>query len=453
MDNTTRRTFIQSGAALAVGAGLAGAPAFGQSVNANGRIRVAVVGLRGRGWDLMQAFHQLAGENVELAAVCEIDEAVLSDRIKDFESLSGKRPKTYIDVRKLLEDKSIDAVAHSTPTHWHSLGGIWTCQAGKDAYIEKPISHNIWEGRKLVEAARKYNRIVQHGTQCRSSPVVLEAMQKMRDGLIGNLFMARGVCFKYRGTVGRVKLADVPPGVHYDFWLGPAPWKPFSPQRFHYNWHWHWDYGAGDIGNMGVHQLDLIRMGLNLDTHPSMMQAMGGRYVFDDDRETPNVHSVFYHYPGRNLQVEMAVRGVYTNFEAGMGTELPFRLGAKSDIAGVIFYGSEGYLAIPDYSSYYTFLGLNRTPGPKRVDTEDLMQNLPHLRNFLKAMRSRKPTDLNADVEEGHKSAALSHLGNIAYRVGRGIEFDPKTERLKDEEANAYLSRKYREPYVVPEVV
>lgn len=447
MSPLKRRDLLKASAATA--------PAFlAQGANPNSRIRVAVVGLRGRGWDLLKCFHQLESEeNIELAAVCDVDQNVMRDRLAKYEKLGAKRPETCSDLRKLLENKDIDVVAHSTPTHWHSLGGIWTCQAGKDAYVEKPMSHNIWEGRKLVEAARKYNRMVQHGTQCRSSPVLLEAKQQMREGLIGKLFMARGVCFKYRGTVGRVKLADVPAGIDYDMWLGPAPLRPFSPQRFHYNWHWHWDYGAGDIGNMGVHQLDLIRMGLDLDTHPDRVQAMGGRYVFDDDRETPNVHSVFYSYRGRNLQVEMAVRGAYTNFEALMGTDLPFRLGAKSDIAGVIFYGSEGYLVIPDYTSYYTFLGKERTPGPRRVDTEDLFANLPHIRNFLKAVRSRKHTDLNADVEEGHKSTALSHLGNIAYRTGHEVNFDPIKEQCLEADANALLRRTYRKPYEIPEVV
>jgi predicted dehydrogenase len=253
VEDADRRTLLKTGATAAVSA------AIGKGWNANGRIRAAVVGCRGHGWDLMQCFHSLSQtENVELAALCEVDESILNDRLQKLENLSGRRPQTYTDIRKLLEDKSIDVVAHSTPNHWHVLGAVWTCQAGKDAYVEKPMSHNIWEGRRLVEAARKYNRMVQHGTQCRSSFAILEARQKGREGVIGQPFMARGVCFKYRGTVGRVKEAPVPPGVNYDLWLGPAPRKPFSPQRFHYNWHWHWDYGAGDIGNMGVHQLDLL---------------------------------------------------------------------------------------------------------------------------------------------------------------------------------------------------
>jgi predicted dehydrogenase len=449
MEPSNRRNFLKTGATAAAGVTVA------RALNANSRIRAAVVGCRGRGWDLMKCFHDLSErENVELAALCEVDDNVLNDRLKKLENLSGKRPQTYTDIRKLLEDKSIDVVAHSTPNHWHVLGALWTCQAGKDAYVEKPMSHNIWEGRKLVEAARKYNRMVQHGTQCRSSPAILEAKQKLRDGVIGKLFMARGVCFKYRGTVGRVQEAPVPPGVHYDLWLGPAPLTAFSPQRFHYNWHWHWDYGAGDIGNMGVHQLDLLRMMLDLEPHPTRIHAMGGKYVFDDDRETPNVHTVMYQYEGRNVQVEMAVRGVATNFEADMGTVLPFRLGKSHDIAGVVIYGSEGYMVIPDYTSYYTYLGLNRKAGPKRVDTDDLFANLPHMRNFLQAVRSRKHEELTADVEQGHRSASLSHLGNIAYRVGRTVKFDASTETFPDDpEASQYLRRTYRPPFVVPEKV
>jgi hypothetical protein len=214
----------------------------------------------------------------------------------------------------------------------------------------------------------------------------------------------------------------------------------------------HWDYGVGDIGNMGIHQLDLIRMGLGLEEHPAMVQSMGGKFLYDDYRETPNVHSAFYHYAGRKVQVEMSIRSVPTNLEAGMGTELPFRLGSKDDIAGVIFYGSEGYLVVPDYKSYYTFLGVSRKPGPSRVDTDDLLANLPHIRNFVHAMRTRNHKDLTADVEQGHRSTSLSHLANISYKVGRGLAFDPQSERFSDIEANSYLKRVYREPYVMPEI-
>jgi len=412
MEKLNRRIFI--------GAGMSGLAATQRraAASANDRVRVAVAGIRNRGWQLMQSIQELAGENIELAAVCDIDQSVIGAKLAAFEKLGGKRPQVYTDMRKLLDDRSIDAVFHATPAHWHSLGGVWTCLAGKDAYIEKPMSHNIWEGRQLVNVARREKRMVQHGTQIRSSPVVLEAVQKMREGLIGELFMARGVCFKNKGSLGKLQETATPAGVDYDQWLGPARVRPFSPQRFHTSWYMHWDYGVGDIGNMGIHQLDLVRMGL----------------------------------AGRKLQVEMSIRSLNTNLEAGMGTELPFRLGSKDDIAGVIFYGSEGYLVVPDYKSYYSFLGVGRTPGPKRVDTDDLLANLPHIRNFVKAVRSRNHLDLTADVEEGHRSTSLSHLANISYRLGRGLAFDPRTEQFADAEANAYRKRAYREPYVVPEI-
>jgi predicted dehydrogenase len=446
MEKLNRRVFIGSGIA-----GLAAAQRT-SAASANDRIRVAVVGIRNRGWQLMQSIHELSGENLELAAVCDVDESVIAAKLGAFEKLSGKRLKSYTDMRALLDDHSIDAVFHATPAHWHSLGGVWTCMAGKDAYIEKPMSHSIWEGRQLVNAARREKRIVQHGTQIRSSPVVLEAVQKMREGLIGELFMARGVCFKAKGPLGPVHETATPAGVHYDKWLGPAPLKPFSLQRFHTSWYMHWDYGVGDIGNMGIHQLDLIRMGLGLEEHPAMVQSMGGKFLYNDYRETPNVHSAFYHYAGRKVQVEMSIRSVPTNLEAGMGTELPFRLGSKDDIAGVIFYGSEGYIVVPDYKSYYSFLGVSRKPGPSRVDTDDLLANLPHIRNFVGAMRTRNHADLTADVEQGHRSTSLSHLANISYKVGRGLAFDPHSERFSEEEANSYLKRAYREPYVMPEI-
>src|SRR6266853_1133560 len=241
-----RRDFLKAGATAAAMLQTKNA------VGANDRVRVAVVGLRGRGFDHIKNYHQIP--EVEIAAICDIDENVTRMRLGDLEKLGAPKPKTYVDYRKLLEDKSIDAVSIATPNHWHSLMGIWACQAGKDVYVEKPCSHNIFEGRKLVEASQQYNRIVQHGTNSRSGVAVREAVQKMREGVIGDVYMARGLCFKWRDTIGHTPEEAVPAGVHYDLWTGPAPLQPFTRNHFHYNWHWFWNYGNGEVGNQAIHE-------------------------------------------------------------------------------------------------------------------------------------------------------------------------------------------------------
>ncbi|MEA2260145.1 MAG: hypothetical protein QOJ51_2970, partial [Acidobacteriaceae bacterium] len=252
-------------------------------LGANQRVRVAIIGLRGRGENHIQAYSALP--NVEIAALCDIDDAVMRERLAQVQKL-GFQPKTYTDVRKVLDDKSIDAVSIATPHHWHALMTIWACQAGKDVYVEKPCSHNLWEGRQLVRAVAKYNRIVQHGTQTRSDPEVMGAVKKMQDGLLGDVYLSRGLCFKWRDTIGRTPVSPVPTGVDYNLWTGPAPLLPFTRNHFHYNWHWFWDYGNGDLGNQGIHQLDVARWGLGLG-FPNKISAVGGHFMFDDDQETP----------------------------------------------------------------------------------------------------------------------------------------------------------------------
>jgi len=248
---------------------------------ANDRVRVAVCGLHGRGKDHLDGFSRVP--NVEIAALCDVDENVLRKRLGEV----GGKPQAYVDIRKLLEDKSIDAISIATPNHWHSLMSIWACQAGKDVYVEKPCSHNLWEGGHLVRAAEKYNRVVQHGTQIRSAPAIEEAIKGLREGVLGEVYMARGLCFKRRDTIGHASEEAVPAGVHYDLWTGPAPLKPFTRNRFHYNWHWSWDTGNGDLGNQGVHQIDVARWGLGVK-FPNRVSAVGGHFMFDDDQQTPN---------------------------------------------------------------------------------------------------------------------------------------------------------------------
>jgi predicted dehydrogenase len=411
----------------------------------NDTIRVGIAGLRGQGRSHIREYGGM--KNVEIAAVCDVDESVLDQRIADIEKMGLKRPARYVSFRKMLEDKSIDAVSIATPNHSHTLQTVWACQAGKDVYVEKPCSHNMFESRQIVAAARKYNRLVQHGTNSRSTVGLKEAMQKLREGVIGDVYMARGLCFKWRDTIGRTPEEPVPPGVHYDEWLGPAPKRPFTRNRFHYNWHWFWDYGNGDFGNQGIHELDICRWGLGV-TYPTKISAMGGHFMFDDDQETPNTLVVTYEFNGRGNRRQLMVfevRHWITNSEAGIGEREGKRGG---NTVGNIFYGSKGYMAIDGYATYKTFLGREQAPGPARSEGGSNWQN------FIDALRTRRREDLNAEIEEGAISCALMHLGNISYRVGRTLEFDPVSYQVKgDEEANRLFTRSYRAPYVVPERV
>jgi predicted dehydrogenase len=392
-----------------------------------------VVGVRGRGRGHIREFQKLP--DVEVAMLCDPDKKVLAERAAEFERDYGRKVATEPDLRTVFDNKEIDAVGIATPNHWHALATIWACQAGKDVYVEKPGSHNVFEGRKMVEAAKKYNRIVQHGVQLRSSEALQEAVQMLRKGVIGRVYMARGLVFRWRPSIGKKPDEPVPGHLDYNLWQGPAQERPFSRRLVHYNWHWHWDYGNGDVGNQGIHETDMCMWGLGVDTLPSKITAMGGKFLWDDDKETPETLSSTYLYPAENKIIEFEVRPWCTNQEAGVGV-------------GNIFYGSEGYMLVKGYDTYEVYLGEKREPGPARKAGGN------HYANFIKAVRSRKTSDQNGPVETAHLSSALAHLGNISFRLGRQLEFDPATERfVSDERANSMLSRNYRAPFVVPENV
>ena len=413
----------------------------GASASPNDTVRVACVGVRGRGRSHIRAYSQMP--NVEIVAMCDIDESVLNSRLSDLEKTKGKRPAAFTDLRKLLEDKSIDAISIATPNHHHTLQTIWACQAGKDVYVEKPCSHDMFEARQIVAAAQKYNRVVQQGTQQRSA-IGREAVRQMREGLIGDVYMARGLCYKRRDTISRKPVEAVPAGVNYDLWLGPAPEHPFTANRFHYNWHWFWDYGNGDIGNQGIHQVDMARWGLGVK-YPTKVSAIGGHFMFDDDQETPNDLSASFEFNDGGVKKMMTfeVRHWITNHEAGV-TE------TEQGTVGAIFYGSEGYLTVwsEDYGKYTSFLGREQKPGPTGSDLGN------HFANFIDVVRSRKMDDLNAPVEEGAISTTLVHLANVSYRLGRTLHFDAATYSCTgDPEANRMFRRTYRKPFVVPEKV
>lgn len=430
-NQTSRRSFLKKSAGAAVALSLptiVSARAFG----ANDRINVAVIGVNGRGKNHIQGFGNL--ENVEVTYICDPDQEVLQKRAAEFKETYGREVKTEEDLRRIYDNKDIDAVSIATPNHWHALATIWACQAGKHVYVEKPGSHNLFEGRKMVEAAKKYNRVVQHGVQLRSSVAVREAIQHLRDGLIGRVYMARGVVFRWRADIGNKGTEAVPSNLNYDLWTGPAEMKPFSRNYVHYNWHWTWNYGNGDIGNQGTHETDLCMWGLDVGL-PQKISASGGKFLWDDCKETPEILSASYLYPDEKKIIEFEVRPWATNLEDGVGV-------------GNLFYGTEGYMVINGYNDYKTFLGRDREPGPAKKEGGD------HYANFIDAVRAGDPSKVNAPVETAHLSSGLSHLGNIAYRLGRTLEFDPKTERfIGDEEADGLLTRNYRTPFIVPEQV
>jgi len=458
---------LNSGATAAALAGISFITQPDRVFGANERVRVGVCGIRGQGFTHIEEYARIP--KVETVAVCDVDENIMDGRLADMDRMSLPAPKTYTDVRKLLEDSSIDVISIAAPNHWHALMGIWGLQAGKDIYIEKPCCHNLWEGRQLVRAAKKYNRIVQHGTNNRSAGAVIEGIGKMREGLIGELYLARGLCFNGRNTIGRAPVESVPAGVNYDLWTGPSPLHPFTRNRFHYNWHWFWDTGNGDIGNQGIHQMDVARWGLGVKL-PNKASALGGHFMFVDDQETPNVLNAAFEFnlpDGKRKMLEFEVRHWMTNEEAGIGSlgfgiTIPGFLGpprrngdhphreAFEGSVGDIFYGSKGYMAMSneEFPSYRTWLGEDQERGPSGSREGNNWQN------FIDCVRSRQREDLNAPIEEGYISCALVHLANASYRLGRTLNFDPATEQvIGDEEANQLLHGTYRAPYVVPDEV
>jgi predicted dehydrogenase len=433
--NDTRRNFL---------AKTSTAFAFGllsqNALSANDTIRIGVSGVRGRGKDHIKGWS--SQKNVEVIAICDVDENVLTRTSNELRDHLRQPMKKYVDYRKMLEDKEIDAVSIATPNHWHALMGILACQAGKDAYVEKPCSHNIFEGRQLVKAQQKYNRIVAHGTQTRSCEAMQEAIQLLHEGYIGDVYYAKGLCYKWRDTIGRTPVSPVPEGVHYDIWTGPAEEKPFSENRFHYNWHWHWAYGNGDIGNQGVHEMDVARWGLGVEW-PDLVTSCGGHFMFDDDQETPNVMVSNFKFREERKMMGFEVRHWHTNNELG---EINGIEGNDRNVVGCIFYGSEGYMTTHGFDrGYQTYLGQKREKGKGRRSGET------HFQNFIQAVRARKQDVLNAPIREGHISSGLAHLANASHLLERTLQFDRQTERVKDDsDANELLHGTYRHPYSVP---
>ena len=429
--NLDRRTFLQTAAI--------GAAASLRAMGANDRVNVAVIGLGGRGRNHMTEYAKLP--DARIAAVCDVDQAALERGIAFVEKATGVKPKGYSDMRQVFADKSIDAVSMPIPNHWHALATIWACQAGKDVYVEKPACHNVYEGMKMVEAARKYKRMVQIGSQSRSMPHKQKAIDLLHQGIIGKVYLAKGLCYKRRVSIGHKDDSPTPPGVDWSMFLGPAPMRAFNELRFKYNWHWFWDTGNGDIGNQGVHEMDVARWGLGKDM-PKSVVSSGGKYAYTDDQETPNTQIATFDYGDSEIMFE--VRGLITGDEGGLKVR-------GNNTIGNLFYGSEGYMAV-DGDGFQVYKGEKRDlimdQKKEQGDTG------PHMANFLKAVKSRNYQDLNADVQIGVTSANLCHLANISYRLGRKLGFDPSAGRFSsDAEANKMLTREYRAPYVVADKV
>jgi predicted dehydrogenase len=429
-DQSRRRFLEQSMLAAAATAGLGASEVLAakkkkeepqSKVSANEELSVAIVGVNGRGKSHMSGF---GGRNgCVVTHICDADEKVGQARAEEMSKKQGGRKVEFVqDLRKLLENKSIDIVSTATPNHWHALCAIWAIQAGKDVYVEKPVSHNVSEGRRIVEAARKYNKICQTGTQSRSGTGTKDAVEYVQAGKIGKLKVARGLCYKSRGSIGPRGTYQVPDSVDYNLWAGPAPMSPLTRPKFHYDWHWQWECGNGDLGNQGIHQMDVARWGLGIDSLCNAVYSYGGRYGYIDAGETANTQIVACDYGDKSLIFE--VRGLKTD-------------ALKDAKVGVIFECADGYVALPSYFGGAAF----DLKGNKIAEFTSGKGENVHFDNFISAVRSRKHTDLNADINEGHLSSALCHLGNISYRLGSTIPMGEVKSRLQGAEASETFDR------------
>ena len=485
MKNLSRRSFIKSTAITTAALGLS-ARSWAQVSGANETIRVAVIGFHGRGESHIDDLKKIKG--AKLVALCDVDKGVLNRGVDKLKK-AGIDVEPYADIRKLLENKDIDAISIATPNHWHALGAIWGVQAGKDVYVEKPVSHNVWEGRQIVRAAEKYKKVVQTGTQSRSSSAIAEAVDYVQKGNLGKIILARGLCYKPRASLGKTSGPQkVPDDIDYNLWCGPAPMIPphRNTARFgtvHYDWHWFWNYGNGDLGNQGIHQMDIARWFLGEHQLSPRIFSVGGRLGYEDDGETPNTLTVVHDYKKAPLLFE--VRGLPEKTGSTKMDKL------KGVDIGVIVECEGGYAVV---TSNYGHANIYDKEG-KEVKKFD--GSTSHFENFIKAVRSRKASDNKAPIEEGHISSALCHTANISYRLGKQqspdaireaikadkaatetfnrmaehlaangvdlnktkatlgkvLKMDPKAEKFSDHDANALLKDKYREPFVVPEKV
>jgi hypothetical protein len=454
---TSRRFFL----------GAATAAAATRVWGANDKINVAIIGLGGRGSNHLSIYSRLPEARV--VGLCDIDQASRERAQATLQRNTGEKAKEFEDMREAFADAGVEAVSIATPNHWHALAAIWAMKAGKDVYGEKPACYNIYEGQRMLQVARETKRMLQIGSQHRSMPFKIKAMQALHGGIVGNIYMAKGLCFKRRASIGHKSDGPTPSGVNWDLFLGPAPLRPFNELRFKYNWHWFWDTGNGDIGNQGVHEIGICRWGLGDPEWPKTANGQGGKYAYEDDQETPNTLLASYDYGGREIVFE--VRGLLTGSEgfpvqrrpgppaAGAvapqsspapATTTP-RVGTPLNITiGNLFYGADGWAAMSD-QGFQAFKG---------ESNELIMEERPergaggdgtglHMQNFLAACKSRNHRDLHDEIGNAYLSASLCHLANISYRVGRKLTLTPGPRFANDSEANNLITREYRKPYVV----
>jgi predicted dehydrogenase len=486
----TRRTFVKGlglGAAAAISVPFT-ARSYAAIVGSNEAIKVGVIGVGGRGREA-HAPSVSKDKGFRLTALCDADEKHLEAAAEKYSGTQG-----FVDLRKLLDSKDIDAVTIATPNHWHSLAAIWAIQAGKDVYCEKPVSHNVSEGRRVVEFARKYDKMVQAGTQSRSSREgIAKAVEYVRGGKLGKIKLARGLCYKRRDSIGKVdKPIDPPPGVNFDVWCGPAEMLPIRRKNFHYDWHWVWNTGNGDIGNQGIHEMDVARWFLGESALSPAVLSIGGRVGYIDDGETPNTMVTCHSYPAAPLIFE--VRGLPDHaYPQGVKEKMDNYKGVG---VGIVIECEGGYVVVPSYGKAV----VHDNSGKELQTFADKGGDgtAAHFANWQKACRSRKYEDLYADILQGHLSSALCHTSNISYRLGQQqdpeaieaaiksnavftesyermkehlaknnvdiskekltlgapLTMDPQTETFPaNDAANALLTRKYRSPYVVPDKV
>ncbi|HEY1108256.1 MAG TPA: Gfo/Idh/MocA family oxidoreductase [Opitutaceae bacterium] len=442
--NVSRRVFLGSSAAAVI---VAGMKAQGTVIGSNNRIRVCTIGFNGQGSSHMKDVLALKNE-AEYVALCDVDANVRAKGAKVVEEAQGKAPKLYKDMREALQDKEIDAITVATPNHWHALAAVWGCQAGKDVYVEKPMTHNIFEGRQVMAAAKKHNRIVQHGTQSRSNATLIRDMKLIHDGFIGKIIESRGYVYKNgnRGSIGQGGPGAVPEYLDWSLWQGPARDQPYminttrkKPGLYvHYDWHYFWEYGNGEIGNQGVHQMDIACWGHNRGM-PTSVYSAGGRFGLDDAGQTPNTQATTFAYAdGSIMTFEVRNLGSFEEAEGGN--------------CGNSFFGTKGYYVVG--KGFFTYKEVKSGPREQIPipDNAPKPKNLNRFQRFFAAVRSRKPGDMPMSVLDAHISCTHCHLGNIAFRAGRSLEFDAKTEQFKDKSFNTQLTREYRPGFEVPKL-
>jgi len=453
MSNTFTRRFFMGAATAASAMRVWGA---------NERINLAIVGLGGRGGNHLNVYSRLPEAHV--VGLCDVNQAARERAQATLLKNTSEKAKEFEDMRDAFAEDSIEAVSIATPNHWHALAAIWAMKAGKDVYGEKPACYNIHEGQVMLQVARDTKRMLQIGSQHRSNPFKMRAIEALQGGLIGKIYQAKGLCYKRRASIGHKEDSPTPPGLNWEMFLGPAPMRPFNELRFRYNWHWFWDTGNGDIGNQGVHELGIARWGMAEPEWPKTVYAHGGKFAYDDDQETPNTLTANFDFGGRELVFE--VRGLLTGAEGAVPPARPRRRpGADAPapettapetsepldiMVGNLFYGSEGWAAMSD-RGFQAFKGesneLVMEERPERGRGGDPTGR--HMQNFLAACRSRNHQDLHDEISIAYLSASMCHLANISYRVGRQLTLEAGPKFVNDPDAEKLLTRDYREPYVV----